>query len=599
MNWPANGRHQWYNWGHRMRRERLKLAVCLAAVTLFSFFIPPVHAKERILNYSSEIQITAKGEIVVDEIIRVQAEGQQIRRGIYRDFPTDYKDPMGNHYKVDFTVVAVQRDGSDEPWHTEKRSNGIRLYIGDANRVLSSGLHEYRIRYTTNRQLGFFKDHDELWWNVTGNGWMFPIEQASASITLPFRIPAEDYRLEAFVGRFGSTEQSARKAVVDGQTVVFSSSRVLRPEEGLSVVVAWPKGLISAPDLRQKLLWFARDNGAAIVLLLGLLAQLGWYLHSWNKVGRDPEEGVIIPLFAPPQGLSPAAVRYVKDMSFGRHSFTAAVISLAVKGYVRIEEEGKEFTLFKEKPGEKPGENVAAGGPKLTAGETAVLNTLLPGARKSIKMEQKNHSDFSQAQSLLKTALKKEYHGRLFHLNSGYLAPPAIMVLVCGLIALAFPGSPPVWISYIVLSGLMLGLFAWLLRAPTLAGRKIMDQIEGFRMYLNTAEQDRLDRMQSPRLTPEVFESFLPYAYALGVQNRWCRRFERELPEELRQQGYNPGWYSGQFHGMHALNHLGNDFGSAMSSAISSASTAPGSSSGSGGGGFSGGGGGGGGGGGW
>jgi uncharacterized membrane protein YgcG len=392
------------------------------------------------------------------------------------------------------------------------------------------------------------------------------------------------------VGRFGSTEQSADKPVADGQTVVFSSGRVLQPQEGLSVVVAWPKGLITEPDRQQKILWFARDNGAAIVLLLGLLAQFGWYFRSWNKVGRDPDKGVIIPLFTPPQGLSPAAVRFVKDMSFGRHSFTAAVISLAVKGYIRIEEEDKEFTLRKEK---------APAGKQLTAGETAVLNTLLPGARKSIKMEQANHSDFSQAQALLKTALKKEYQGQLFHINGIYLAPPAIMALVCGLIALAFPAGPAVWVSYIFLSSLMLGLFAWLMRAPTLAGRKIMDQIEGFRMYLDTAEQDRLDRMQSPKLTPEVFETFLPYAYALGVQNHWCQRFERELPEELRQQGYNPGWYSGQFHGMQALNHLGSDFGSSMSSAISSASTAPGSSSGSGGGGFSGGGGGGGGGGGW
>lgn len=573
-----------------MRPEGLKSVVCLAAVILFACFIPAAHAAERILTYHSEIQVTQSGEIVVDETIRVQAEGQQIRRGIYRDFPTDYKDPMGNHYRVDFTVVSVARDGNDEPWHTERLSNGVRLYIGDADHLLATGLHDYRIRYTTNRQLGFFKDHDELWWNVTGNGWAFLIEHASANISLPFRIAAEDYRLDAFVGRFGSTERNASSFVVDGQTLAFATNRLLMPEEGLSVVVAWPKGLITEPGLQRKLLWFLRDNGAAIVLLLGLLAQLGWYLRSWNKVGRDPEKGVIIPLFAPPQGLSPAAVRYVKDMSFGQHSFTAAVISLAVKGYIRIEEEDKEFTLFKE--------NVAADEPKLTAGETAVLNTLLPGGRRSIKMEQENHSDFSQAQSLLGAALKKEYQGQLFHLNSGYLLPPALMAVVTGLIALAFQGSPLVWISYIVLSLVMLGLFAWLLRAPTLAGRKIMDQIEGFRMYLDTAEQDRLDRMQSPRLTPEVFEAFLPYAFALGVQNHWCERFQRELPEEL-QQDYKSSWYSGQFHGMHALNHLGSDFGSSMSTAISSASTAPGSSSGSGGGGSSGGGGGGGGGGGW
>jgi uncharacterized membrane protein YgcG len=563
----------------------------LAAVALLSLSIPSARADERILTYHSEIQVNATGEIAVDETIRVQAEGQQIRRGIYREFPTDYKDPLGNHYRVDFTVISVQRDGSDEPWHTEKHANGVRLYIGDADRTLPTGLHEYRIRYTTNRQLGFFEDHDGLWWNVTGNGWAFPIEHASANISLPFRIAATDYQLDAWVGRFGSTERNASSFVVDGQTLAFATHRMLMPEEGLSVSAAWPKGLIAEPGPQQKLGWFLRDNGAAIVLLLGLLAQLAWYLRSWNKVGRDPEKGVIIPLFTPPQGLSPAAVRYVQDMGFRRDSFTAAVISLAVKGYVRIEEEDKEFTLYRAQPGPKAS--------RLTAGETAVLGSLLPGARQSIRMEQENHTDFSRAQSLLGEALKKEYQGTLFHLNSSYLLPPAIIALAAGLVGLAFAGSPAIWAIYIGLSVLVMCLFAWLLRAPTLAGRKVMDQIEGFRRYLETAEQDRLDRMQSPKLTPEVFEAFLPYAFALGVQNRWCERFEREMPEELREQGYNPGWYSGHFHGMHSLNHLGSDFGSSMSSAISSASTAPGSSSGSGGGGFSGGGGGGGGGGGW
>ncbi len=116
-----------------------------------------------------------------------------------------------------------------------------------------------------------------------------------------------------------------------------------------------------------------------------------------------------------------------------------------------------------------------------------------------------------------------------------------------------------------------------------------MDEIEGFKMYLDTAEQDRLDRMHSPLITPEVFETFLPFAYALGVENNWCNRFAREMPEEVRRQaGYHPRWYSGNFQGVDALNHLGDNFGSSFSSAISSASSPPGSSSGSGGG-FSGG----------
>jgi uncharacterized membrane protein len=215
-------------------------------------------------------------------------------------------------------------------------------------------------------------------------------------------------------------------------------------------------------------------------------------------------------------------------------------------------------------------------------------------------MDKENYKDFQSARKALNKALKKEYLGRLFHLNGIYLAPPVLMTVAAAIIAVFLDGGPPVWISYLVLSLALHGGFTYLMRAPTPAGRLVMDEIEGFRMYLDTAEQDRLDRMRSPELTPEVFEAFLPYAYALGVENSWCQRFARELPEEVRQQsGYHPGWYSGRFHGMNALSHLGDDFGSSFSSAISSASSPPGSSSGSGGGGFSGGGGGGGGGGGW
>jgi uncharacterized membrane protein YgcG len=610
----------------------------LYLLLLTSLLLPGLScADERILHYQSNVMIHPDGELTVNENIRVRAEGREIRRGIYRDFPTRYKDRFGNHYRVDFRVDSVLRDGATESWHTEKRENGIRVYIGHAERMLNAGVHDYQIRFHTNRQLGFFAKHDELWWNVTGNGWRFPIDVASARIALPFDVPVADLELSAFVGVHGSTEASVHTAVIDGHTLEFETSRSLAPGEGFSVIAAWPKGLIAEPSRWRKMRWFARDNGAAIVLLSGLLLPLVWYYPAWNKVGRDPKKGVIIPRFKPPTGLSPAACRYVLDMSFDRNAFTAAIISLAIKGYIRIEEEGKEFTLhriryesrfpapayggrrlrstaldnardpsgpasFARLPNQ--GRRVAFGSKNdqahLTRGESAVLQVLLPHMPSSISMKDTNYRQFQQARNVLKQALVKEHLGRLFHLNTLYLAPPMVITVLAGVIALAFEGGPAIWVTWLLLALLVHGLFIWLLRAPTPAGRLVMDEIEGFKMYLNTAEQDRLDRMRSPALTPEVFESFLPYAYALGVENRWCERFARELPEEVRQRsGYQPGWYSGHYHGMHALNHLGDSFSSSFSSAISSASSPPGSSSGSGGGGSSGGGGGGGGGGGW
>jgi uncharacterized membrane protein YgcG len=559
-------------------------------------------ADERILEYRSDIHVHENGRLTVTEIIRVQAEGHNIRRGIYRDFPTRYRDRLGNYITVDFIPLSVRRNGNPETWHSKEMSNGVRIYAGSEHRMVEPGVHEYELVFSTNRQLGFFDDHDELYFNAIGNGWIFPIDKAVVTVTLPFQVPAGQLDLSVYLGQFESKEARASIDVISASKVRFETKRPLQPREGLTIAVGWPKGLIDKPALEQKIHWFLSDNAAAIVLLLGLLAPLGWYLWAWNKVGRDPGKGVIIPRFEPPEGLSPAATRYVKDMSFDPKAFTAAIISLAVKGQLVIEEEGKDFTLKRvpDTPTASLLEPAMPAKPILTPGEQAVLDSLLPHPSSSIEMNNENHAQFQTARKELHKELKKEYLGRLFYLNGIYLVPPILMSIAAAVIAAFFDGGPPVWISYLVLTMVLHGLSAILMRAPTPAGRLVMDEIGGFNMYLDTAEQDRLDRMRSPALTPEVFEAFLPYAYALGVENNWCQRFAREMPEEVQQKsGYHPGWYNGRFHGMSALNHLGDDFGSSFSSAISSASTPPGSSSGSGGGGSSGGGGGGGGGGGW
>ena len=547
---------------------------------------------ERILEYRSDIQLRPDGQLLVTERIRVRAEGRDIRRGIYRDFPTRYRDRMGNHVIVEFLPLSVNRNGAPEPWHTKELSNGVRIYAGSAGHMISTGIHEYELKFTTNRQLGFFDDHDELYFNAIGHGWSFPIDRAVVTLSLPFQPDQEQVSLSVYTGRQGSEEDHATAEWTRSDTVQFETTRPLRAREGLTFAVSWPKGLVEQPGIGQRISWFLRDNGAAIALLLGWLLAAGWYLRTWSRVGRDPEKGVIIPLFEPPENLSPAACRYVSDMSFDRKAFTAAIISLAVKKQLSIDEENEEFTLTRTSGNTPP--------VSLTAGEESVLTHLLPGEHSSISMENENHADFRKAAKGLEKALKKEYLGQLFHLNGIYLVPGILISVAAAIIAVFFDGGPALWIGYLVVTLALHGLFAYLMRAPTGPGRQVMDRIEGFRMYLDTAEQDRLDQMRSPRLTPEVFEAFLPYAYALGVENNWCQRFARELPREDRQQAaYHPAWYHGRFHGVSALHHLGDSFSSSFSSAIASASTPPGSSSGSGGGGFSGGGGGGGGGGGW
>ena len=470
-------------------------------------------------------------------------------------------------------------------------SNGVRVYAGNASRLLDPGEHVYRFRYQTSRQLGFFESYDELWWNVSGNGWRFPIDQASATIRLPVAVDQNDMVLNAYTGVYGSTASNANFRIKDGRTAFFETTSALSPWENLSVIVAFPKGIVAQPGIAQKVRWFLSDNGSALILAIGWLAMFGWYLWSWNRAGRDPATGIIIPRFEPPQGFSPAGCRYVLSMGFRQPAFVAAIVSLAVRNQLRIDEDGDDFTLtrIKEKSAVPP-----------SPGERGVLKALFPSDRGSIALEQENHAQFRKAKRSLEAELATEFKGRLFRLNLLYLVPAFVIFVLAMLIAAPFYAGPLVWAAYLFGSLVMHLMFCFLLRAPTPSGRRIMDEIEGFKRYLDTAEGDRLDQMRSPRLTPEVFESFLPYAYALGVENNWCKRFAREIPEELREQkGWQPSWYHGDTQGLQSINHIGSGFSSSFSSAISSASSPPGSSSGSGGGGSSGGGGGGGGGGGW
>jgi len=558
---------------------------------VFLLFSGTVYADERILDYHSDISVHTDGGMTVTETIRVRAEGNNIRRGIFRDFPTSYRDPLGNHYRVSFNVLDVQRDGSSEPFHTEKRSNGIRLYIGSADRMLATGVHQYRLRYHTTRQLGFFDDFDELYWNVTGNDWMFPIDHASARISLPEPVATADLQTDFYTGYQGSSDKYAESRITSSNGIEFQTNRGLQPRQGLTVSVTWPKGIVREPTLVQDAGYFVNDNGAALVLLIGLLVPLGWYLWSWDRYGRDPRKGVIIPRFKPPAGLTPAGCCYIRNMSFDKQAFSAAVISLGVKGYLEIHEESDDFSLRRKQP---PATS------KASKGEHALFEELFLNGEHQLELDNENHAVFTNARSALKKALKNEHLGRVFNLNSVYALPAIAITVVAVIIAVNLNGGPAVWISFALLSIILHLSFLLLLRAPTPAGRRIMDEIEGFRMYLDTAEQDRLELMRSPRLTPEVFEMFLPFAFALGVENHWCERFNREFPADAGAAGvYHPGWYVGHHSGLTALSHLGDNFNSSFSSAISSASTAPGSSSGSGGGGFSGGGGGGGGGGGW
>jgi len=544
-------------------------------------------AEERILSFNSDIAIAADATMTVEETIRVRAEGVNIRRGIYRDFPTDYKDALGNRYVVDFEVLKVTRDGRPEPWRTKRLSNGVRVYAGSADTFLRSGAYSYTIRYRTDRQIGYFDDHDELYWNVTGNGWAFVMDKVSATVALPVAVPADDIAMEGYTGRLGGRGQDYTVEVRNGGGSI-RASRALTGQEGLTLVISWPKGVVHEPGVSERVGRMLQDNRGVLLALVTLLLVAAYLYIVWSRYGRDPEPGVIFPRYEPPKRYSPASARYISRMSYDNKALSAAVINLAIKGYLSIEKNDDEYQL-REKSSSK----------KLARGEAVLLKELFADGP-VLELDQKNHSIIRMATVQHAKALQLDYLNIYFKKNTGLLIRPMMgSLLMLAVIAMLGAFNPVVVAIFVLIMTLHI-VFAFLLKAPTPKGRLLMDELEGFRMYLEVAEKEDLNFRHPPDKTPQLFERYLPFAVALGVEQAWAEQFAKVFAALEAEQGvsYQPNWYVGSFSYM-GLAGFAENVGSGFTSAISSAATPPGSSSGGGGGGSSGGGGGGGGGGGW
>jgi uncharacterized membrane protein YgcG len=620
-------------------------------------------AAERITSFTSEVAIGADSALTVKETIAVVSEGNEIKRGINRDFPTRYKDRNGLNYVVGFEVLGVKRDGRDEPYTVLSIDNGKRIRIGSADVFLDNGPHVYEITYRTTRQLGYFADYDELYWNVTGSSWAFPIDKADAIIRLP---PGATIKQHAeYTGPQGASGHDVEVTQSTGDRYQARTTRSFAPGEGLTVAVGWPKGFVTPPTEIEKTKDAIRDNLGFFAILAGVLLSFLYYLFAWFRVGRDPPKGTIIPLFTPPSGLGPAGMRYVWKQKFDEKSFASSLVGLAVKKRLKIsEDDDGDFTIQRLIDQSQP----------LTQAEAALYKAMPQG---KTKLEQVNHMTVSAMKKALENTIEKEHEGVSFVRNLKWFWGGVAISIVALLVGAAFlpaedailgifisfwstfwwgilliftwtlvkgifetrgffskirsflalgffvpfflaGGGVPVGVFFTAQSPALYAfaagavalvvlafLFHWLLRAPTMTGRKLLDQIEGFRMYMTTAEEERLKVLHPPEKTPELFQRYLPYALALDCENEWNAKFAAVLAAAAAAGvATSPSWYSGSNWDTGNMGSFTDSIGSSLATSTSSASVAPGSSSSSGGGfsgggGSSGGGGGGGGGSGW
>lgn len=544
-------------------------------------------ASERVTLFYADITVHADATMTVRETIIVQSAQQKIRHGIIRDFPTIYTNAWGIRYVVPFEIVSVIVDQMPATYHLESYANGVSLRIGNQHKKLTQGQHSFVITYRTNRQLGFFDKHDELYWNVTGNGWEFPIDEVQAIV----RFPSGAYVLSThgYTGYQGM-RGADYLAHQHEQTCYFSSTRTLSPREGLTLVATCNKGVITQPSCTKKIGWFLWDNLYLGVALLCLLSIVFIFMVAYRRYRSANKPGTIIPYFEPPQGLTPASVGYMQSFGFKDRFLSADLVNLAVRGFLTIELIKDVYTL-------KRTEAVPE-----TGSYDATLLEKIFGDQPSITVSRQHQPAWAQALSCahMHTIIQVGHHiteqQLLLWVNCGI----SLSCLIIEDIFFSHSLYYPVFLICGAVAGAFLGGMYAVRYCYTTQGRRLQDEIDGFKMFLSVTEQERMYLIGTPPTqTPELYERYLPYAMVLGVEKQWEAQFA-PLFERLKAEGhpYVPRWGLYNYYWLHNFTRSINQ-AYPGSSTIPSAKSFPGSSSGSGGGGSSGGGGGGGGGRGW
>ena len=574
---------------HTRWRQLLGGAALFAAM-VFSLAAPAAARQLKIQKFSAEIFVQSDSALDVTETIEANFIGSW--HGLYRTIPVEYTTPQGFNYTL-FVKFQGATDAAGQPLKVETSRDRHylkwQIYVNDANDAVRTIVLHYRV---TNG-LKFFEDHDELYWNVTGDEWDVPVEDASAQILLPPGVTG--IRALAFTGAYGSRAQNADVATLLN-SVKVSMLRPLAFHEGLTVVVGWDKGFVKAAETSELIDQFLESNWP-VFFPVPVFLFMFWL---WYTRGRDPRTGPIAVQYAPPDGMTPAEVGTLVDDSADMRDITATIVDLAVRGYLVIEEKGedhiyssKEYVFhMKKKPAEWKGlkshelvllAGIFANGVEDDVELSALQNrfyTNLPGIKDSI------------FDALMESGY---FQHRPDYVRSGFVGGGIAIGVLLFFLGNALSqrmgmAVTPFVIAAIVSAAIIVG-FGWFMPARTSAGAKALGGVLGFEDFLTHVEADRMERISQ---TPETFEKFLPFAMALGVEKKWVGAFRNIYTQP-------PSWYQGGFYGggfqtmmlVSSLNRMTTRASSVMVSAPRSSGGSGFGGGGSSGGGFGGGGGGG------
>ena len=568
-----------------MRALLLVLVVSLALAS-------PGQAQRSLVieRFDAAITVNRDGSIDVTETISPRFTGKW--NGIFRTIPVKYHTPQGFNWTLRLELVSVT-DGQGQTLKTEASRERhylkYKIWVPGAEDATRTVV----LRYRAENGLRFFEDHDELYWNVTGDEWEVPIEAATARIVLPDG--AEGVRAIAFNGAYGST---ARDALVeqDGTVIRIAMPHRLEFHEGLTAVVGWNKGLVAEPTTTDRAIGFFESNwplGLPIVAFFAMLT-------LWRRHGRDPEPRPVPVQYEPPESMTPAEAGTLIDNSADMRDVTATLVDLAVNGHTKIEEreERKLFGLIKDQEVVFHRLDPPADARPLAPHEQRVLNGVFASGANAVELSDLENEFYTSLPGIKSAVFDRLIEQGYYRKRpqtvqgiwtAGGIAAGVLIGVAGAALSAKLSMTPvPFFVAAVLVAIIVVG-FAFVMPARTVAGARARERVLGFEDFLHRVESDKYRRIVR---TPEMFERFLPFAMAFGVEKQWAKAFEGIFREP-------PQWYAGNISTFNASGF--SDRMSALSSrAASTMSSSPRSSGGSGfSGGSSGGGGGGGGGGGF
>ncbi|MBK8955390.1 MAG: DUF2207 domain-containing protein [Saprospiraceae bacterium] len=535
-----------------------------------------------IKNYDVEIELKREGIFYVREIIQV--DFLESRRGILRDIPLQYSlshKTSGSFFDRFFTHKLFIRDIKVEnhPFQVNRLGIGIQIRIGDPD-VYLTGRQTYDIRYSVENGLLHGEAGPEFYWNLIGDQWEVPIEEASFKVTLPkgIRIGEEDYEIRT--GAYGSVEQSS-SANWENNVLTGKSLVTLGNYTGMTVAIRMPKGSVQEYPFYKLLFYYGK------FLILPLLMLLSFY-YAWRRYGKDTRLADMV-AYLPPKGIDSAMAGFAIDIRANMHDVLSMIPYFGHKGYIKIDhQKGKgffeedEITFIKQK-------NLPDHAP---AHQQLFFDALFE-YRDTVKLSQLKNKFYTHLQAA-QTAVSNAV------MNSDYFTTPSKKAYwnsfwIIGLVALAngvwcFFSGKIAFLVFTVVLAIVLMVFAYILLKRSQSGDMLYKEIRGLKKFIKLAEKDKLEFLVKE--DPSYFDAILPYAVAFDCADTWCDKFKDiAIPEPRWFHSNSTSFYSS--HGVFNASSFNASLSKSLTEMRSVMSSRPSSSSSSGGGGggsFSGGG---------